>query len=54
MLHKVSAISGAEGVVVIGDTAGHIRMWDTSNGIDISTPDACAASFRQVSFGACL
>lgn len=33
---------------MIGDTVGHIRVWDAREGIDLSTPETCAASFNQV------
>jgi hypothetical protein len=33
--------------VVVGDSAGHIRVWDVSKGINTSSPDACRQSFRQ-------
>lgn len=34
--------------VVLGDSAGHIRVWDIRGGLDISTPDTLRASFKQV------
>lgn len=36
-------------VVVLGDSTGHVRVLDTSAGIDTSSEDAAAASFKQVS-----
>jgi len=35
-------------VVVLGDSTGHLRVLDISAGIDTSSPDAVAASFKQV------
>jgi hypothetical protein len=34
--------------VVIGDTAGHVRIWDVSDGINTSSPEACMESFKEV------
>ena len=34
--------------LVIGDSAGHIRVWDIGGGIDTSSPEACRASFVEV------
>ncbi|GAX72651.1 hypothetical protein CEUSTIGMA_g107.t1 [Chlamydomonas eustigma] len=33
--------------IVIGDTAGHIRVWDISRGINTSSAEACRSSFVQ-------
>jgi hypothetical protein len=35
--------------IVIGDTAGHIRVWDISRGINTSSAEACRGSFVQAS-----
>jgi hypothetical protein len=35
-------------VVVLGDSTGHLRVLDISAGIDASSPEAAAASFKQV------
>lgn len=35
-------------VVVLGDSTGHLRVLDISAGIDTSSPDAVAASFKEV------
>lgn len=33
--------------IIIGDTAGHVRIYDVSAGVDIAgPPEACAASFK--------
>lgn len=37
--------------VAIGDTSGHVRVWDVSAGIDISTPKACSRSFVEIVSG---
>lgn len=34
--------------IVIGDTAGHVRVWDVSQGISTATPEACRQSFKEV------
>jgi len=34
--------------LVTGDTAGHLRVWDISSGINTSSPEACRVSFEQV------
>jgi len=34
--------------VVTGDSAGHLRVWDVREGVDVSSPEACRASFKQV------
>ncbi|KAJ9529394.1 hypothetical protein QJQ45_013762 [Haematococcus lacustris] len=34
-------------MLVSGDSAGHIRVWNVSAGIDISSSDATRASFKQ-------
>jgi hypothetical protein len=34
--------------VVLGDSAGHLRVYDFSAGIDVSSSAAAAASFKQV------
>ncbi len=34
--------------VVVGDSAGHLRVWDVRGGVDVSSPEACQASFRPV------
>lgn len=49
-LEQVTAICADRefGHVVIGDSAGHLRVWDLRGGIDVSTPDALRASFKQV------
>uniref|UniRef100_A0A7S0WPJ8 EF-hand domain-containing protein n=1 Tax=Chlamydomonas leiostraca TaxID=1034604 RepID=A0A7S0WPJ8_9CHLO len=48
-LEQVTAICAdrAYSHVVVGDSAGHIRVWDLRAGIDTSTPDALRASFKQ-------
>ncbi|GFR43071.1 hypothetical protein Agub_g4078 [Astrephomene gubernaculifera] len=33
--------------LVAGDTAGHIRVWDLRQGVDVSSMQACRDSFRQ-------
>ena len=38
----------AQTKVFVGDTGGHIRIWDISKGIDASSQAASAASFKQV------
>ncbi|KAG1667639.1 hypothetical protein FOA52_004666 [Chlamydomonas sp. UWO 241] len=49
---KLESVSGIKAdkdfnSVVIADTAGHIRVWDVSGGVDVSSPEACSRSFRQ-------
>jgi len=50
-LETVSAIAADSdfNTIVIGDTAGHIRVWDVAAGLDISSAEACRASFKQLS-----
>lgn len=31
-----------------GDSSGHVRVWDVREGVDISSSEACRASFKQV------
>ena len=38
----------AQTKVFVGDTGGHVRIWDISKGIDASSEAASAASFKQV------
>jgi hypothetical protein len=35
-------------LIAFGDTSGHIRVWDVSQGIDTSSAEACSSSFKQV------
>eukprot|EP00798_Chlamydomonas_sp_ICE-L_P024012 gene24012-9585_t len=48
-LEQVSAMCCDEdyNIVVIGDTAGHIRIFDISEGISVSSTEACRTSFKQ-------
>lgn len=48
-LEQVSCIAAdrAFNHIVVGDTAGHIRVWDISNGIDTSSLEACRSSFKE-------
>jgi hypothetical protein len=39
---------------VTGDSSGHLRVWDVREGVDISTPEACKASFKQVCVCMCV
>jgi len=32
---------------VTGDSSGHLRVWDLREGVDMSSPEACRASFKQ-------
>lgn len=50
MREVVTATGLDEGatVVVLGDSTGHLRVLDISGGIDTSSPEAAAASFKQV------
>lgn len=34
--------------VVLGDSAGHVRVYDIADGIDTSSFEACSSSFKQV------
>jgi hypothetical protein len=43
-----AGLDAAATVVVLGDSTGHLRVLDTSAGIDTSSEDAAAASFKQV------
>jgi hypothetical protein len=43
-----AAIDDGARVVVLGDSAGHVRVFDVSAGIDVSSPEAAAASFVEV------
>ena len=38
----------AQTKVFVGDTGGHVRIWDISKGIDASSKAASAGSFKQV------
>ena len=44
---QVSAFSEGRHHVVLGDTAGHVRVFDISAGIDISTDRSVRRSFYQ-------
>lgn len=35
--------------VALGDSLGHIRVWDVRDGVDVTSSEACKASFKQVS-----
>lgn len=37
--------------VALGDSAGHVRVWDISRGVDTGSDEACCSSFQQVGFG---
>ena len=40
----------AQTMVFVGDTGGHVRIWDISKGIDASSEAASVASFKQVGY----
>lgn len=37
--------------IVIGDTAGHIKIWDISGGVDTRSLETCKESFKEVREG---
>lgn len=43
-----AALDEGATTVVLGDSTGHLRVLDISAGIDVSSPEAAAASFKQV------
>jgi hypothetical protein len=43
-----AGLDSAANVVVLGDSTGHLRVLDISGGIDVSSREAAAASFKQV------
>ncbi|KAF8071365.1 hypothetical protein HT031_001449 [Scenedesmus sp. PABB004] len=49
LLDVVSAagVDGGATVVVLGDSGGHLRVFDVAAGIDTSSAEAAAASFKQ-------
>jgi hypothetical protein len=49
-----AALDEGATTVVMGDSTGHLRVLDISAGIDVSSPEAAAASFKQVGVPALL
>lgn len=49
-LDQISAICTNEdnSVVICGDTSGHLRVWDISEGITVSSTERCRDAFKQV------
>jgi hypothetical protein len=54
-LEQVSAVACDEDYnqLVIGDTSGHLRVWDISAGINVNSMEACRKSFKEVCEGGC-
>ncbi|KAG2439805.1 hypothetical protein HYH02_010440 [Chlamydomonas schloesseri] len=44
---SAAAASPEHDHLVVGDTAGHLRVWDLRAGVDVSSMQACRDSFKQ-------